>query len=200
MSIQVMKTTRTWPIPRASIVAQDNEIFTIGYYGPSTDGRHNPTDIRLCSVDVWIQNLTSHSDLSIEIMAGIGNNRTVIRAAGTMSYHDPARLDLAQRELSPHSPTYAIQQGSVGFQNVGYVPDMLYGDPNSGVPITWERPVIGVVRNRRPLRFRWRKEERPYAHLWEQAVPTIWGRPHFSPASTHLEAEIMGFVTFEADQ
>ena len=194
-----MKTTRVWPIPAASIIAQDNEVFTISYYGPWGDRTAvNFTDIRLCSVDFWIQNLTSHSELSIEVMAGIGNRVTVRDQAGIMSYHDPARLDLAQCELKSHAPYYAINQGCAAFMSSCYQPSP---DPGGAVAITWQRPVIGVVRNRRPLRFRWRKEERPYANLYTIGDgPVIWGRPHFPPATTPLQAEIMGMVTFEADQ
>ncbi|MFH1110374.1 MAG: hypothetical protein V1790_14430 [Planctomycetota bacterium] len=198
------KTTRVWPIPRASIplLARDNEVFTIACYRPS---RHtaNWTPIRLCSVDLWIAKLTSHQDLAIDIIVGIGWGTSILEEH-FVSSDDIPRLDettnpesgeMFQPRLPLHQSWYGISRGGAGFNS-------FYGDwSGNQVEVQWERPVIGVCRNRRPLRFRWRKEERPEMHLWnENAAPTIWGIPHFSPASTPIAAVIEGMVTFESEQ
>jgi hypothetical protein len=195
------KTTRVWPIPNAPIplMVQDGVIFTISTYSHAPPALANRTMIRLCSVDVWIQNLVSHSELSIEIIVGMGNSRTILDPTILGSKEVP-RLDLDQPYLTPHQPWYGIRSGCSAFTGVVYAEDLYHGGL-VGFPIEWERPVMGVCRNRRPLRLRYRKEERPCMHLANDAnCPTIWGRPHFSPPTTRLQAEIMGMVTFESDQ
>ena len=190
-----MMTTRTWPIPWLGYTNVQNDIpFTIGSYGPPTDILQNNTDLRLCSVDLSIVLATdAPDDVSIEVVVGIGNPRLVSAATFIQSVSIP-RLDPFHAALANHR-TMQRCTGIAGEVGCEYTPRT--GSP---VLIEGERPVIGVVRKRRPLRYRWQKAARPEMQLYSNtAAPCIWGIPHWANTGLHA-IWLVGMVTFECEK
>lgn len=190
----MMKTTRVWPIPPQSplYVIRDGIPFTISAYAPPTSMPDNFTLIRLLSVDLWLENSANFADLSIEVSVGIGNLST-ITGASLVDSADVSPLDPFHPSLTPHRVHYNV---------TGIASEITEYQPRGGavIPVWAAKAIIGSFNKRRPLRYRWRKAERPEMQLYSRsACPCLWGLPRFVE-SGGVGMKCAGQVTFECEQ
>ena len=192
-----MKTTRAWPIPTTPLCLFNEPPYflTISTYRPRPlTNPINRIELRLCSVDLWMGNVAGGADFSLDIVVGMGNINTI---TNRWILHPPEipLLDSAHGMLLDTFIEYGITGGSAGMLAT------YHGPSDQAVLINNSQQVIGSLRPARPLRFKWRKEERPMMELYySDGCPCIWGRPRIGPGGIGSVPTIGGMVTFEADQ
>jgi hypothetical protein len=170
--------------------------LTISAYQPSSlHWALSPrVGIRLCSVDLWMGNLAAGVDFSLDILVGIGNITTIIQSSLVREDYVPV-LDPGHGILPLTMIRYGIVQGSAGTLAT------YYGPSGQEVLLNNSQQVIGSLRAARPVRFRWRKEERPAMELYQpDGCPCIWGRQRIGPGGLPTTPTIEGMVVFESEQ
>lgn len=196
------KTTRVWPIPRATVPFRyngapgENQYSTISVYDslvPSGSGA-NYTAIRLCSIDLWVVDARGLLDFACDVIVGIGKSETIIQS-NVLRQEEIPLLDKAQTPLTYHAIAYGVTQGGAGIWGI------FHGRTGPDVFNFGDQVPIGCLRNRRPLHYRWGESSKPRMELWKRdGAPIILGVPWMDLSGGDILVDIMGMVTFEADQ